>query len=201
MINELEKNKTMSKMSDLEFDKNSVEMMRYRPNKLPYVLGFAGLGFSVLAAFINLNSMYPSTVQVILCIFLNIFILLFGFLNVERTKAYSKAGAVTLITLGGINVAQIFWIPLNVIVTYNTWNNMAEGSEKSKYQAENVAAILTDSNANSIHWLSTSGNFRGIIAIIFLAISAAFLITAGVIGIQKSNKLNNYLDSLKVEKK
>jgi len=30
MINEMKKNKTMSKMSDLEFDKNSVEMMRYR---------------------------------------------------------------------------------------------------------------------------------------------------------------------------
>lgn len=201
MINEMEKNKTMSKMSDLEFDKNSVEMMRYRDNKLPYSLGFGGLAFSVLAAFIILNSMYPSTVQVIIVIFLNIFILLFGFLNVEKTKAYSRTGATTLIVLGGINVAQIFWLPLTIIVTYNKWMDMADGTEKSQYQSDNVAEILTDSNANSIHWLSTSGNFRGILAIVLLAISAAFLIVAGVIGIQKSNKLNKYLESLKVEKK
>ena len=54
MINEMEKNKTMSKMSDLEFDKNSVEMMRYRNNKLAYGLGLGGLVFSVLASFIIL---------------------------------------------------------------------------------------------------------------------------------------------------
>jgi len=80
MINEMEKNKTMSKMSDLEFDKNSVEMMRYRNNKLAYSLGLGGLAFGVLASFIILNSMAAITVQVILCIFLNIFMLLAGFL-------------------------------------------------------------------------------------------------------------------------
>ena len=82
MINEMEKNKTMSKMSDLEFDKNSVEMMRYRDNKLAYSLGLVGLALSVLASFIILNSMAAVSFQVILCIFLNIFILLSGFLAV-----------------------------------------------------------------------------------------------------------------------
>ncbi|MBR3617381.1 MAG: hypothetical protein IKN46_01760 [Acholeplasmatales bacterium] len=201
MINEMEKNKTMSKMSDLEFDKNSVEMMRYRNNKLAYSLGLGGLAFGVLASFIILNSMAAITVQVILCIFLNIFMLLAGFLACERTKTYSKNGSIFLGVLGAINVLQIFWLPLTIITTYNKWNSITDVNEKSSYGRENVGAVITEGGANSIHWLSTSGNFRGILAIVFLVISAALYISAAVIGVMKSNKLNNYLDSLKVEKK
>ncbi len=201
MINEMEKNKTMSKMSDLEFDKNSVEMMRYRNNKLAYWLGLGGLAFSVLASFIILNSMSPITIQVILCIFLNIFILLSGFLACERTKTYSRNGSIFLGALGVVNILQIFWLPLTIIITYNTWNNMTDLEEKSKYAKNNVGAVITEGTDNSIHWLSTNGNFRGIVAILFLAISAAFFISAAVLGVMKSKKLNNYLDSLKVEKK
>ena len=201
MINEMEKNKTMSKMSDLEFDKNSVEMMRYRNNKLAYWLGLGGLAFSVLAAFIILNSMSPITVQVILCIFLNIFILLSGFLACERTKTYSRNGSIFLGALGVINILQIFWLPLTIIITYNKWESITDINEKSNYGRDNVGAVITEGGSNSIHWLSTNGNFRGIIAIIFLALSAGFFISGAVIGIMKSKKLSNYLDSLKVEKK
>lgn len=201
MINEMEKNKTMSKMSDLEFDKNSVEMMRYRNNKLAYSLGLVGLAFGVLASFIILNSMAAITVQVILCIFLNIFMLLSGFLACERTKTYSRNGSIFLGVLGVVNVLQIFWLPLTIITTYNKWNSITDVNEKSTYGRENVGAVITEGGANSIHWLSTNGNFRGILAIVFLVISAAFYISAAVLGVMKSNKLNNYLDSLKVEKK
>lgn len=201
MINEMEKNKTMSKMSDLEFDKNSVEMMRYRNNKLAYSLGLGGLAFGVLASFIILNSMAAITVQVILCIFLNIFMLLAGFLACERTKTYSRNGSIFLGVLGAINVLQIFWLPLTIITTYNKWDSITDVNEKSAYGRENVGAVITEGGANSIHWLSTNGNFRGVLAIVFLVISAAFYISAAVLGVMKSNKLNNYLDSLKVEKK
>jgi energy-coupling factor transporter transmembrane protein EcfT len=201
MINEMEKNKTMSKMSDLEFDKNSVEMMRYRNNKLAYSLGLGGLAFGVLASFIILNSMAAITVQVILCIFLNIFMLLAGFLACERTKTYSRNGSIFLGVLGAINVLQIFWLPLTIITTYNKWDSITDVNEKSTYGRENVGAVITEGGANSIHWLSTNGNFRGILAIVLLVISAAFYISAAVLGVMKSNKLNNYLDSLKVEKK
>lgn len=201
MINEMEKNKTMSKMSDLEFDKNSVEMMRYRNNKLAYWLGLGGLAFGVLASFVILNSMSPITVQVILCIFLNIFILLSGFLACERAKTYSKKGSIFLGALGVVNILQIFWLPLTIIITYNKWNSITDLNEKSNYGRDNVGAVITEGGANSIHWLSTNGNFRGILAIVFLAISAAFFISGSVIGVMKSKKLNNYLDSLKVEKK
>lgn len=200
MINEMEKNKTMSKMSDLEFDKNSVEMMRYRNNKLAYGLGFGGLAFTVLAAFIILNSMSVISVQVILCIFLNIAMLLSGFLACERAKTYSRNGSIFLGVLGVINVLQIFWLPLQILITYNKWKGIENISEKSEYARDNVGSVITEGGANNLHWLSTNGNFRGVTAIVFLVISAVFFIFAAVIGVMKSNKLNNYLDSLKVEK-
>jgi hypothetical protein len=199
MINEMKEKSSMSKMSDLEHDKNSVEMMRYRNNKLSYGLGFGGLAFSVLAAFINLNSMSPRTVQVILAILLNIVILLFGFLCVERSKTYSKNGSIALIVLGGIDIAQIFWLPIIIISTYNTWSDIADAGEKTKYAKENVGAVITEGELNSIHWLTTNGAARGVLAIVFLVIAATFFISAGVIGVLKSNKLNNYLKSIKVE--
>lgn len=199
MINEMKEKSSMNKMSDLEHDKNSVEMMRYRNNKLSYGLGFGGLAFSVLAAFINLNSMSPRTVQVILAILLNIVILLFGFLCVERTKTYSKSGSISLIVLGGIDIVQIFWLPLIILDTYKEYDNLSTPAEKAAYAKDNVGAIITDSDANNIHWLGTSGYLRGTLAIVFLVIAAAFFIAGGIIGVMKSNKLNNYLKSIKVE--
>lgn len=199
MINEMKEKSSMNKMSDLEHDKNSVEMMRYRNNKLSYGLGFGGLAFSVLAAFINLNSMSPRTVQVILAILLNIVILLFGFLCVERTKTYSKNGSIALIVLGGIDIAQIFWLPIIIISTYNKWNDIENATEKTNYGNTNVGKVITEGEQNNVHWLTTSGTARGVLAIVFLVIAATFFIIAGIIGIMRSNKLNNYLKSIKVE--
>lgn len=217
MINKLEEKSTMNKMSDLEFGKNSVEMMRYRDNKLSYGLGFLGLGFSVFAAFIYLNSMFPETFQVILAILLNVVLLLFGFLCIEKTKAYSKQGAISLIVIGGINVLQIFWIPLNIITTYNKWQDLLDKAAKIKttgtseeytaavkaasdYATANVGKVIYEGSANNVHWLFTNGNFRGITAMVLLILSAACFIAAGVYGYLRAKKLYTYLDSIKVKR-
>ena len=47
MMNNVENKNDLNKMSDLEFGKNKVEMMRYRENSLSYKLGMAGIGCSV----------------------------------------------------------------------------------------------------------------------------------------------------------
>lgn len=195
MINEMKEKSTMSKMSDLEHDKNSVEMMRYRNNKLSYGLGFGGLAFTILGAFIYLNSMAPVDVQVILVILLNVVILLFGFLCVERSKTYSRNGSIALIVLGGINILQMFWMPLEIMIKYNTW---LDKGEDAIYAKDNVGAVITDKN-NAVNWLWTNGNTRGVLSMVFLVISAAFFIAAGVIGVLRSNKLNKYLKSINVE--
>ena len=222
MINKLEEKSTMNKMSDLEFGKNSVEMMRYRDNKLSYGLGFGGLACGVLAAFVYLNSMYPESFQVILAILLNVVLLLFGFLCIERTKTYSKQGSISLIVIGGINVAQIFWLPFTIITSYNHWQDLLNKAAKlphgegvteeqanayaaavkkaSDYATNNVGKVISEGSANNVHWLSTSGTFRGILSIVFLIASAAFFISAGVIGYLRAKKLYTYLDSIKVKR-
>ena len=89
MLNDIENKTSLNGMSDLEFNKNKVEMTRYRANGLSYKLGFLAIVFSVLAAFMSLNSFQPNSVAVIGKIMLNIVILLGGFLFCEQAKNYS----------------------------------------------------------------------------------------------------------------
>ncbi len=198
--NEMEKNASLDSVSDLEFGKNRVEMMRYRANSLSYTLGFGGIICSLLAAFICLNSTQPNTVVIILKILLNIVILLGGFLCCENTKAYSKRASIAMIVFGGVCIARMFWIPLQLIVYYNKYveaynaGDTAAQREAAKYIGLPITGHFTGgSNA----WLPYSGNFRGITAIVLLALAAVCFISSGVVGYIRSTKLNNYLDSLK----
>jgi len=120
-MNNVENKNDLNKMSDLEFGKNKVEMMRYRENSLSYKLGMGGVAFSVLACFFCLNAFNPINFTTILAIMLNVVILLGGFLSVEKAKSYSYKGSIGLIVFGGICIARIFWIPLLLIVHYNGW--------------------------------------------------------------------------------
>ena len=183
----------------LKKDENlECEMMRYRNNGLSYKLGFGGIGCSIFAAFICLNSFNPNSFLVIVKILMNIAILLFGFLSIEKAKAYSKQGSIVLIVLGGINIARIFWVPLSLIYNYNLWVH-AEAADKSKYE-QFIGKTITTGETTLISYLPKDGNFRGWFAIILLILSAAFFISAGVIGYKKSVKLNNYMESLKENK-
>ena len=200
MINDGMENKALDSVSDLEFNKNSVEMMRYRTNDLSNKLGYCALGCSLMGAFICLNSTNPITFVVILKILLNIVILLGGFLCCEKAKNYSKQGSIALIVFGGLCAARIFWIPLQLLIYYPMYVSAMENgdSEKaakaSKYLGQTITGHWT---GGLTRWLSYSGTVRGIVAIVFLAAAAVLFITAGVIGIKRSVKLNTYLDSLK----
>ena len=124
MINEQEKRNTLNKMSDLEYQKNDVEMMRYRSNGLSHKLGIFAMMFSLLGCFICLNSMKPSDIQVLIIIMINIVILLGGFLAAERAKTYSFKGSIALIVFGGICVGRMFYMPLGLITNYNAYVGM-----------------------------------------------------------------------------
>lgn len=200
MINDGMENKTLDSVSDLEFNKNSVEMMRYRTNDLSNKLGYCALGCSLMGAFICLNSTNPTTFVVILKILLNIVILLGGFLCCEKAKNYSKQGSIALIVFGGICAARIFWIPLQLLIYYPIYvnamnNNDTEAAENaSKYLGQTITGHWS---GGLTRWLSYNGTVRGIVAICFLAAAAVFFIIAGVVGLKRSIKLNTYLDSLK----
>ncbi|MBQ9899573.1 MAG: hypothetical protein IJM36_00425 [Acholeplasmatales bacterium] len=124
MMNNVENKNDLNKMSDLEFGKNKVEMMRYRENSLSYKLGMAGIGASVLACFFCLNAFNPINFATLIAIMLNIVILLGGFLCIEKSKSYSFGGSVALIVFGGVCIGRIFWIPVFYLLAhYNPWKS------------------------------------------------------------------------------
>lgn len=184
MMNNVENKNDLNKMSELEFGKNKVEMMRYRDNSLSYKLGFGGLAFSILACFVCLNSFNPHNVMTIFAIMLNVVILLGGFLCIEKSKAYSFGGSIGLVVFGAICGARIFWIPLQIMLK----------------NEEYLGMTITTDNKDQLTYLPTDGTFRAVLAIIFLVAAAALFIAAGYIGMQRSRKLTTYLNSINNKK-
>ena len=198
MMNNVENKNDLNKMSDLEFGKNQVEMMRYRDNSLSYKLGLGGLAFSVLAAFFCLNGFNPTSFTTLIAIMLNIVILLGGFLGIEKTKSYSMKGSISLIVFGGMCAARIFWIPFLMILHYNAW--VKEGKPNNSTHTQYIGKTITTDNQYQLTYLPTDGNVRAVLAIISLIAAAAFLISAGYIGMVRSRKLTSYLNSINQKK-
>ena len=201
MMNNVENKNDLNKMSDLEFGKNQVEMMRYRDNSLSYKLGLGGLVFSVLACFFCLNGFNPTSFTTLIAIMLNIVILLGGFLGIEKTKSYSMKGSISLIVFGGMCAARIFWIPLQLLTYFPKYMDFINGKTTDNSYEKYLGKTITSAYAatsGSYRWLPANGTFRGIFAVILLVIAAATFIGAGVIGYIRSKKLSTYLDSLKV---
>ena len=193
MVNNIENNTSLNSVSDLENSKNKLEMMRYRANSLSYTLGLIAILLSVFAAFISLNSMAVNKPAVIIKIFVNIGVLLVGFLCCEKAKAYSSAGSITLIILGAVCIARMIWIPRQIIVDYAKFLNGADVDTLRLGQT-----VLSKQYATA--WLPNSGTFRGVLAIGLLAGAAVSFVASGIIGYIRSKKLTTYLESIaKVE--
>jgi len=205
MINEQEKKATISKMSDLEYAKNDVEMMRYRANGLSNKLGLLGMAFSVLGMFICLNSFKPTDIQVLLIVMINIVILLGGFLACERAKAYSKNGSIALVVFGGLCIARMFYVPIILITNYSIYQDCIAKGDRTSETYKNAFAKLEetitayDGSTYANAFLSHSGTVRGVFAMVLFALAGAAFIAAGVIGFMRSKKLTTYLDSIKAK--
>ena len=168
------------------------EMMRYRANSSSYKYGMLAIIFSVLASFISLNSIKWTTFDVIIKILGNIVILLFGFLSVEKVKAYNKSYSYVLMAFGGVCVGRIFWFPLMLITDYTAYlNNNLETGRLG-------ATVVGDPMANS--YLPQSGYIRAIIAIVLLALSALFFIVSGIIAYKKSVRYHQYMQGKDISK-
>lgn len=210
MINEQKERNVLTKMSDLEYTKNDLEMMRYRNNKLAYSLGLGGMAFSMLACFMGLNSINAGTANTMVVIMLNILVLLGGFLGCEKTKSYSKAGCISLFVFGGLSFARIFYVPIIILTNFATYSEYLDGNingtlteeelTKFKDAASNLGPSITSkystSATSSYAYFFANGTARGIVTIIFLAASAALFIAGGVIGYLRSKKLTDYLTSV-----
>ena len=168
------------------------EMMRYRANSSSYKYGMLAIIFSVLASFISLNSIKWTTFDVIIKILGNIVILLFGFLSVEKVKAYNKSYSYVLMAFGGICVGRIFWFPLMLINDYSAY--LSDNANVGRLGA----TVIGDPMANS--YLPQSGYIRAIIAIVFLSLSALFFIVSGIIAYKKSVRYHQYMQGKDISK-
>lgn len=192
------------------YDFDLREMMRYRVNKTSSTLGLLAMVFSMLGAFICLNSMNPDNAQVIFIILLNVVILLGGFLASEKVKAYNIGGAYAQLIFGAVCIGRIFYIPLILVIKYNqflssltydeaqkTWGvtNQEAYDASAKYLGATIRSKYEGNVANA--FLPSSGNFRGIAAMVLFAIAALCFIAAGVIGYKRAKTLNAYMESIK----
>jgi hypothetical protein len=200
-------------MSDLEYSKNDVEMMRYRNNKLAYLLGLGGMVFSLLACFMGLNTLTATTANTMVAIMINIVVLLGGFLAIERTKNYNTNGCIATIVFGGVSFARIFYYPLLIIANFNTFRSLVDGSlsgtlteEEAKTFADAYKMLgpsvtsyyLNEDVANAFFF--PNGIARATTMIVMLSISAGMFIAGGVIGFLRARKLNAYLESINQKK-
>ena len=193
MINEQKERNVLTKMSDLEYTKNDLEMMRYRNNKLAYGLGLGGMAFAILACFFELNSINAGSFNTMIIIALNILILLGGFLGCEKTKNYSKGGCISLFVFAGVALSTMY----NPIMIMNYFNAYRAGDESAKsFIGPSVYSAYESSSTSSQGYFFASGNVRGVFIIIFLIASAALFIAGGVIGYLRSKKLTDYLTSI-----
>jgi hypothetical protein len=214
----------ISSMSEADYANMQLEKMRYFDNKTSHTLGYIGIVASLLAMFFALNTISPAYflggVGTVLAILMNIFILLTGFLTVEKVKTYSIGYSKYMIGLGVVSVLRIFWYPLSTMILYNNLisdiksGNYSKFSEATyKFNNKLGASILegTPVDKNGVNcstnlqdfdhiatagFFSANGNIRGIVMIVLLVISAACFIAGGIIGYIKATKLKKYLASL-----
>ncbi|MDE7106317.1 MAG: hypothetical protein K2O22_04040 [Anaeroplasmataceae bacterium] len=216
MENNLENKNVVEENQKVYFDQTNIhgEMLRYKTNSLSYKLGFGGILFSLLAAFVCLNSMKWGA-EIIVKILGNIIILLFGFLSLEKAKAYSKTYSGVLVGIGAVCVARIFWIPLQLI-TWGAKYEDARGRLKEATAAgladeiKTIEAEMSDmqkylgptitGNFKTEAFLWQNGVVRGTLSIVFLAIAAAFFLSAGVLGIIKAKQYADYMKNQDVSK-
>ncbi|MDE5566657.1 MAG: hypothetical protein K2I77_06690 [Anaeroplasmataceae bacterium] len=218
MSNKVENNEEVRVSTEKAYyDTNDMQgqMLRYRTNSLSYKLGMGGILFSLLAAFISLNSLVWN-VSVIVKILGNIVILLFGFLSIEKAKSYSKEYSFVLCGIGGVCIGRIFWCPLQIMIWYGKYiNNLyasqyatkpSDGKLVADLEARDAAEKIVESakthlspavysSKTSNAYLPQSGNFRGIAAIVLLGIAAALFFGAGIIGLIKAKRYAEYMQT------
>lgn len=69
---------------DQEYENLQLEKMRYNNNSISYKLGLGGIVLSLVAMFIGLNSVAPSSILTLFIVLINILVFLFGFCHLKK---------------------------------------------------------------------------------------------------------------------
>lgn len=156
------------------------DVMRYGKNKLAANLSLLGIAFNCL----YLMFMYKQVCGDIKALFndgspvysyimgasviINLIMLLVTFLSSERVKGYDKRFSIVLWVLAAIQIVRIFIYPLTTYLT--------------------PLKVGISGNYNYIFEIDTL-----ILLVVFLVLSAASLIAAGVIGFTKATRLEKFV--------
>lgn len=167
------------------------EKLRYQKNSLAYMLGLLGICFSILNAFLALNTYYLGVLTIVK-ILMNIVIFLFGFLSCEKVKAYNKNYAYVFFGFAGISVLRIFWVPLLTIVNWKKYKN--GNNDGSMFYEQ-----MLNPDKQKKGYLISDGTLRGTLCIILLLCSAIAFAFAGYVGYHKARRLEKYLESINVD--
>ena len=168
------------------------EMMRYRTNSTSYKLVMLAIAFSVLSSFISFNSL-SWNVDIIFKILGNIVILLFGFLSIEKVKAYSKEYSYVLCAFGVISFLRILWCPLLLITHYTAY--LADNKVIGR-----LGPTITSSSPYTNAFLPADGYVRAGLAIGFLVISGVSFLASGLVGLIKAKQYQEYMKDQDVSK-
>lgn len=120
------------------------DMLRYRPNKLGFLLAILAIVFNAIM-FFNLYETQAVTPDILLGVNIvsNILFMLAAFLLAEKCKAYDiKSGYIT-IGLGVVEIIRIFITPLRYLLKHNqTGTEVAVGIAAGQFTFVTIMMVL-----------------------------------------------------------
>lgn len=145
------------------------DILRYKKNKLAANLALLALVFNCLyfMLFYSVHKNYFYTILLGLSVIVNLVVLLLGFFCSEGVKGYNGKFSYVLFGLAAVQIIRIFIFPLR-------------GMSKN---------VLKD---NYYFGIAMTSPVQGTILIIFLVLSAACFIAAGVYGLIMATRLKTF---------
>ena len=144
------------------------DRMRFTKNTISSTFCYLSILFNVFY-FVSIYSSnvgnYYYNITIGLSVVYNLLFLLFSFLCSEGVKNYNKLMSFVMIGLGALQIGRIFYIPMK--------------AHSTTISLEGTEILVMDDK-------------QFVFVLIWLALSAAFGIAAGVIGVIKTNTLENY---------
>lgn len=150
------------------------DRMRFSKNKLSSNLTYLAIVVNVLyfVSIYKTNVQNYYSVMIGLSVVYNLMFMLFCFLSAEGIKNYKFSYGIVLVVIGALQLLRIVYFPL-------------QGHSTTYMYGESELLVMQDD--------------QFVRTVIYLIVSAALLIAAGIVGMVRSKVLANYQASLEGE--
>ena len=154
------------------------DIMRYKTNKLPASLALLGIVFNCLyfCLLYGFKTSFFSMWKIGISVVLTLVFLLITFLASEGIKAYNKKFTIVLLILAAVQIIRMFGLPLEALI-YD--NGLAADEVHALGELRYFGIDLTSATSYTL-------------LIIWLAASAACLVSAAVIGYINCVRLESF---------